>query len=146
MLGIPLIVLTLLAGRGIGHLQRARARALLGLVVTPVPPGHPTGFWRRLLDPRDWRAILYGLLLFPVGVVTGAVTRAGWAAMLAGLTYSLYSLWLPESGLLVGETHVGDVLADLVAVAGGVLLLVVLPRLVRVLARFDAALVRGLLR
>ena len=57
LLGIPLLILTLLAARGIGHLERARARALLG-VETPAPSGHRAGLWPRLRDAADWRATL----------------------------------------------------------------------------------------
>jgi hypothetical protein len=71
-----------------GHFERARARVLLNVAVPT--PTHPAGFWRRILDGADWRSALYGVLLLPVGVVTGTVTLAGWVTTGAALTYLMY--------------------------------------------------------
>jgi signal transduction histidine kinase len=76
--GLPLIAGVLLACRGIGVAERARARALLGVRVDePAPFRGGPGFlgWLRsaLRDVTGWRTVLYLLAKFPVGVATFAV-------------------------------------------------------------------------
>ena len=145
LLGVPLLMLTLLVARGIAHLERVRARVLLGVEVPT--PAHPrNGFWRRLLDSADWRSTLYGVLLLPVGVVTGSVTLAGWTTAAAALAYPVYTPALTDPALRLGDHRLTGVPAELVALVIGAGLVLVLPWLMQLLARVDGALVRGLLR
>jgi len=144
LVGIPLLVATLLLARGLGGLERLRARALLGVDVAT--PGHPgRRLWDPLRDGADWRALGYSILLFPVGVVTGTVVLAGWGTALAAITHPVYAAFLDEpTAQVAGRTFDGPS-AEVGVVVLGVALLVVMPYVVRGLARVDAALVRRLL-
>ncbi|MFF7469331.1 sensor domain-containing protein [Streptomyces sp. NPDC008092] len=89
VIGIPLLAATLLGARQLGKLERARARALLGVRVeepTPLPwsrRGAGTGrLWLTLKDPVGWRTLLYDFIRLPWGVLTFCVTLV-----------SLFVLW-----------------------------------------------------
>ncbi|MFE4962084.1 sensor histidine kinase [Streptomyces sp. NPDC056660] len=77
VVGIPLLAATLLGARQLGKLERARARALLGVRVeepTPLPltkRGGGTGrLWMALKDPVGWRTLLYDFIRLPWGILT----------------------------------------------------------------------------
>ncbi|MBW8798955.1 MAG: sensor domain-containing protein [Streptomyces sp.] len=89
VIGIPLLAATLLGARQLGKLERARARALLGVRVeepTPLPwsrRGAGSGrLWLTLKDPVGWRTLLYDFIRLPWGVLTFCVTLV-----------SLFVLW-----------------------------------------------------
>ncbi|MGW7419817.1 sensor histidine kinase [Streptomyces sp. NPDC054813] len=77
VIGIPLLAGTLLGARQLGKLERARARALLGVRVeepTPLPLGKRGGgtqrLWMALKDPVGWRTLLYDFIRLPWGILT----------------------------------------------------------------------------
>ncbi|MFG2721546.1 sensor histidine kinase [Streptomyces sp. NPDC048416] len=83
VIGLPLLAVGLLGARQLGKVERARARALLGVRVeepTPIPagPGRHGGFfpwlWTSLRDPVAWRGVLYEFVRLPWGILTFAVT------------------------------------------------------------------------
>ncbi|MFD8426896.1 sensor histidine kinase [Streptomyces coelicoflavus] len=89
VIGLPLLAAGLLGARQLGKLERARARALLGVRVdepSPLPWRSERGFfaqlWMSLKDPVGWRTVLYDVIRFPWGVLTFAVTLT-----------SLFVLW-----------------------------------------------------
>ncbi|MFJ1783299.1 sensor histidine kinase [Streptomyces anulatus] len=90
VIGLPLVVGGLRGSRLLGRLERWRARRMLGVRVeepSPLARGHQgQGFfvrlWAGLKDPVGWRALLYGFIRLPWGVLTFAVTLA-----------SLFVLW-----------------------------------------------------
>ncbi|MFJ9567340.1 sensor histidine kinase [Streptomyces fuscichromogenes] len=89
VIGIPLLAATLLGARQLGKLERARARALLGVRVeepTPLPwarRGAGTQrLWMTLKDPVAWRTLLYDFIRLPWGVLTFCTTLV-----------SLFVLW-----------------------------------------------------
>ncbi|MFG2959975.1 sensor histidine kinase [Streptomyces sp. NPDC048291] len=89
VIGIPLLAATLVGARQLGKLERARARALLGVRVeepTPLPwsgRGAGTGrLWMALKDPVGWRTLLYDFIRLPWGVLTFCITLV-----------SLFVLW-----------------------------------------------------
>ncbi|MER6538002.1 sensor domain-containing protein [Streptomyces sp900105755] len=89
VIGIPLLAATLLGARQLGKLERARARALLGVRVeepTPLPwTRRGAGYgrlWMTLKDPVGWRTLLYDFIRLPWGVLTFCVTLV-----------SLFVLW-----------------------------------------------------
>ncbi|MFJ8971950.1 MULTISPECIES: sensor histidine kinase [Streptomyces] len=90
VIGLPLLVGGLQGSRLLGRLERWRARRMLGVRVeepSPLARGHQgQGFfvrlWAGLKDPVGWRALLYGFVRLPWGVLTFAVTLA-----------SLFVLW-----------------------------------------------------
>ncbi|MGP9019262.1 sensor histidine kinase [Streptomyces sp. BR1] len=86
VIGLPLLAVGLVGARQLGKLERARARALLGVRIdepTPIPAGglRPGGrggglrwLWSSLKDPVGWRNVLYEFIRLPWGVLTFAVT------------------------------------------------------------------------
>ncbi|MFJ1863817.1 sensor histidine kinase [Streptomyces sp. NPDC088097] len=83
--GLPLLACGLRGSRLLGRLDRARARALLGVRVaepTPLPgPKRAGGFfawlWAGVKDPVGWRTVLYELVRLPWGVLTFTITLTG---------------------------------------------------------------------
>ncbi|MER5524097.1 sensor domain-containing protein [Streptomyces sp. NPDC002677] len=89
VVGIPLLAGTLLGARQLGKLERARARALLGVRVeepTPLPLGKRGGgtgrLWMALKDPVGWRTLLYDFIRLPWGILTFCIVLT-----------SLFVLW-----------------------------------------------------
>ncbi|MFC8856850.1 sensor histidine kinase [Streptomyces sp. NPDC057144] len=89
VIGLPLLAAGLLGARQLGKLERARARALLGVRVdepSPLPWRGRRGFfaqlWLSLKDPVGWRTVLYDVIRFPWGVLTFVTTLT-----------SLFVLW-----------------------------------------------------
>ncbi|MFD9326506.1 sensor histidine kinase [Streptomyces sp. NPDC060065] len=81
VIGFPLLAAGLLGARQLGKMERARARALLGVRVdepSPLPLRGRGGFfarlWMSLKDPVGWRTVLYDVIRLPWGVVTFTVT------------------------------------------------------------------------
>ncbi|KOG28860.1 sensor histidine kinase [Streptomyces resistomycificus] len=90
VIGLPLLAAGLMGARQLGKLERARARALLGVRVdepTPLPlRGSKHGFvaqlWMGIKDPVGWRTVLYDFIRLPWGVLTFTITLT-----------SLFVLW-----------------------------------------------------
>ncbi|MGC0330162.1 signal transduction histidine kinase [Streptomyces sp. SAI-170] len=89
VIGFPLLAAGLMGARQLGKLERARARALLGVRVeepSPMPLRGRGGFlqqlWMMLKDPVGWRTLLYDFIRLPWGVLTFALTLV-----------SLFVLW-----------------------------------------------------
>src|SRR3954447_14688388 len=143
LVGLPLLVLTLwLAGAGAG-VERARARIACGFQVEapPEPVLREESATRRflrggLLRADRWRAVLYLLLLFPLGIVEFTVAVTLWASALAGLATPV---WVPVvrwagRAEVPGGYGLGDHGWEVpVAFAAGVVLLLVTTWLVRAL-------------
>jgi hypothetical protein len=144
LVGIPLLAVTLMVARGFAGLERVRARHGLGVDVPP-PRRHPRSFLQRLIDPADWRATCYALVLFPVGVLNGTVVMAGWLSALAAIAHPVYARGLDNTALHLAGRTVDGVTAEVGCVLVGLALLVSMPFVVRQLARLDVALVRRLL-
>jgi hypothetical protein len=144
LVGVPLLMLTLLAARLFGRLERARARVLLKVDLPQ--PAAPHGWRAWLADAASWRVLGYALLLFPVGLVTGRLSLIGWSAALAGIAFPAYAWTLADPALHLGGLTIGGAPAMLASVVLGLLLLAAMPALTRLLAAADAALIRGLLR
>ncbi|WP_030382352.1 MULTISPECIES: sensor histidine kinase [unclassified Streptomyces] len=106
VIGFPLLALGLGGARQLGRVERARARALLGVrVAEPTPlPVLAGGRWSRrlrlaLTDPVGWRTVLYDVIRLPWGIFTFAVTLV-----------SLFLLWPVLPFLTRGLTHVDRVM------------------------------------
>ena len=152
LVGVPILVGTLLAARGLGLADRARANWLLGLDV-PRPARRPaaTGFLRQLIAPmRDaanWKASAYLLLMLPVGVVNFSVAVAIWSAALPALFLPALRVGAPRKRARALEQHPP-------ATAGGrsprsaesaLLLTLAAPWIIRPFALLDGVLVKALL-
>ncbi|MGW3646642.1 sensor histidine kinase [Streptomyces sp. NPDC000878] len=96
VIGVPLLAAGLMGARQLGRIERARARALLGVRVdepSPLPLGGGRGargqelgffgqLWMALKDPVGWRTILYDFVRLPWAVLTFTVVLV-----------SLFVLW-----------------------------------------------------
>jgi signal transduction histidine kinase len=151
----PLAALTLwglfLAGRLIGHVERSRYAALLGVeMADPVPPLRGQTIWRRLRERvrvgARWREIGYGLLLLPLGLLTSLSALLVWCGSAALVGLPLYVGALPGDTAKFGLFEVGfGPGAFLAAVVGVVGLALVAPWLTVALVRLDTAVGRWLL-
>ena len=100
-LAIPVFWLLMVVSRGLGHVERSRGAALLGLeLADPVPPLQAASWWRRLLERARsgvrWKEVGYLLLLLPLGVLNLVLLMAAWCGSLALLTLPLYVSELPD--------------------------------------------------
>ncbi len=84
VIGLPLLALGLMGARQLGRMERARARAMLGVRVdepSPLPwrssGGFWPGLWQAVKDPVGWRTFLFALIRLPWGVLTFTVTLTG---------------------------------------------------------------------
>jgi len=130
--------LLLWAVRGFGTLQRARFRALLGVEI-PAPPRGAAGNWalrpvRAWRAPATWRQLGYHLLALVGGTAGGALVAACWSAPVLAIAYL--------AGRLGDGRRLGLGLGAAVLAAA---MLLVAPRLARVVARADEAAGRALL-
>jgi signal transduction histidine kinase len=156
-IGLPILVGTLYASRGLAIVER---RAVYWATGRELPPhhyrpdrGHRVA--RRLLlalaDRQSWRDLLHSVVAFPVRVAAFAIA-VSWAV--GGLGGTLYVLWdwsLPRFegeyhglfGLITGSSsRLGDIALN---TAIGVFLLVSLPWVVRELVAVRVGLARSLL-
>jgi len=103
--GLPLLAVGLIVCRWWGRVDRARARALLGLEIpTPSKVPAPGGFfgwlWARLADPVGWRAALYLLIRLPWSVVSFSLTLTLLVAFWPVLPYVLYGLTAVDRAMI----------------------------------------------
>ncbi|MFI2223429.1 sensor histidine kinase [Streptomyces fradiae] len=159
--GVPVLALGLAMCRGFGAVERARARALLGVRVAAPEPARATpgtgstgAMWALLKSGASWRHLLYAVLHLPWAVVAFSLAVTAWSVAWALLTYPLWQWALPlHAGVdgiqLYGDGTRGYVLdsAGELAVTSLVGLALVYPAawLVRGLAAVDGLMVRGLL-
>ncbi|MET8828740.1 sensor domain-containing protein [Streptomyces sp. NPDC004610] len=159
-LGIPVLAGTLAGSRGLGALERVRARGLLRLEVAAPEPlrarkGGAMGWmWAALKDGASWRALLYSVLQLPWAVFSFSVALTVWVTGWSLVTYPLWFWVLPVYGGQDGIQLYGDDTHQVyldnpfeIAVTGAVGLLFVLaaPWIVRALTTVDRLMVHGLL-
>ncbi|MDN3258312.1 sensor domain-containing protein [Streptomyces sp. CSDS2] len=159
-LGIPVLAAALAGCRGFGVLERARARALLGLRVAdpeplrPPKPGPLAWTGAVLKSGSSWRQALYALVQFPWAVFSFSVVVTFWSVGWSLLTYPLWFWVFPvyagQGGLqLYGDRHHSVYLDNPfeigLAALVGLAFTLVSPWLVRALTTVDGLLVRGLL-
>ena len=159
-LGVPVLAAALAGCRGMGALERARARGLLGLdVAAPEPlrmskPGAMAWMGAVLKSGSSWRSLLYALLQLPWSVFSFAVAVSFWSTGWTMLTYPLWFWVFPayagQDGIqLYGdETHriyLDNPFEITVTALVGLLVTLVTPWIVRALTTVDRLLVHGLL-
>jgi len=108
LVGLVILAATVFAGRLIGIVERARAKALLGLdVPPPAAREKPQGVWATmrvfLADQPGWKGVGYGLLMLPVGIANFTVVVTLWSVALFGVTFPLWG-WAIENR--VNDTYV----------------------------------------
>ena len=159
-LGIPILIATLRACRGLAVLER---RATVAATGHALPPHHyrvnladgrghgsTVGLFSQLSDPQAWRDLLHALLGFPVRLAAAVITLAWGLGGLGGLFYVSWQWALPRNGhyrgLLDLVAGVDSPAADIgVNTALGALLLLTFPTMTRALVAARAGLARGLL-
>jgi signal transduction histidine kinase len=106
VIGLPLLAVGLLVCRAWGRVDRARARALLGLEIgtpskMPVRGGGPLG-WAvaRLSDPIGWRAALYLLIRLPWGIFSFSVTLTLLVAFWPVVPYVAYGFAAVDKAMI----------------------------------------------
>ncbi|MGV9288716.1 sensor histidine kinase [Streptomyces sp. NPDC003719] len=159
-LGVPVLAAALAGCRGIGALERARARGLLGLdVAAPEPlragkPGAMAWIGAVLKSGSSWRSLLYALVQFPWSVFSFVVSVTFWSVGWTMLTYPVWFWVFPayagQDGLqLYGDgTHriyLDNPFEITVTALVGLLVTLVTPWIVRALTTVDRLLVHGLL-
>ncbi|KOV70793.1 sensor histidine kinase [Streptomyces sp. MMG1121] len=159
-LGVPVLAAALAGCRGFGALERARARALLGLdLAAPEPlqvrkPGALAWMGAVLKSGTSWRNLLYALVQFPWAVFSFTVALVFWTLGWTLLTYPAWFWVLPayagQSGIqLYGDEHHSVYLDNpfeiTVTALVGLLFTLATPWIVRALTTVDGLLVRGLL-
>ncbi|MFC7657014.1 sensor domain-containing protein [Pseudonocardia benzenivorans] len=146
---------SLRAARGLATVERRSTEAVLG---RPLPPHHyrePTGrglrrMLRSLAEPQSWRDLLHAVVGFPLRL-TCFIVAVVWTAVALGST--LYVTWqwaLPYDaefsglyGIVAGQAS--RLIDVAITTAGGIVLLLLLPVVLRVLVIARAAVARGLL-
>ncbi|WP_405448822.1 sensor histidine kinase [Streptomyces erythrochromogenes] len=159
-LGVPVLAGTLAMCRGIGRLERARVRGLLGRdVIEPAPirakkSGPLAAMGAVLKSGSAWRHLLYCLVHFPWAVFGSCTALTFWAA---GWTYLLYPLWFwvfpaytDQPGLQLFQNGDYSFYVDSPAEIAltcliGLALTLATPWLIRALTTVDRVLVGGLL-
>ncbi|MEU6554204.1 sensor domain-containing protein [Streptomyces sp. NPDC046915] len=159
-LGIPVLAGALAGCRGLGTLERARARGLLRLEVAEPEPlrvrknGALAWMGAVLKSGTSWRHLLYALLHFPWAVLSFVVAVNFWVYGWALLTYPLWFWLFPmyggQGGLqLYGDAHHSIYLDNpfeiTVTALVGLLFTMATPWIVRALTTVDRLMVLGLL-
>ncbi|MGW3494199.1 sensor histidine kinase [Streptomyces sp. NPDC001020] len=159
-LGIPVLAATLAGCRGFGALERARARALLGLDVAAPEPlrvkraGAMAWMGAILKSGTSWRQMLYMVVQFPWAVFSFVVGTVFWTCGWTLLTYPLWFWVFPLFGGQGGIQLYGDgnhqVYLDnpfeiSVTALVGLLITLATPWIIRGLTTVDRLLVYGLL-
>ncbi|MEU9666772.1 sensor domain-containing protein [Streptomyces bobili] len=159
-LGVPVLAAGLAACRGLGSVERARARGLLGLDVAAPEPLRPRGkgamSWMGavLRSGTSWRHVLYAVLHMPWAVFSFTVAITFWVSGWATLTYPLWFWLFPLYGGQDGLQLYGDdghrVYLDnpfeiTVTALLGLLITLATPWIVRALTTVDRVMVHGLL-
>ncbi|GAA0935565.1 sensor histidine kinase [Streptomyces rhizosphaericus] len=166
-LGVPVLGAALAGCRALGVVERARARALLGLEVAEPEPvlGRRGGRGGRrgpvawvgalLRSGTSWRHVIYALIHLPWAVFSFgfavAFTCYGWGFATYPLWRWVFPRYLDEPGLQVfGDDHGRNFYLDTpfeiaVTCAAGVLVLLLTPWIMRALTSVDRIMVTGLL-
>ncbi|MEA3183716.1 MAG: hypothetical protein QOJ74_193 [Ilumatobacteraceae bacterium] len=153
LVGVLVLIGSVFAGRVIGIVERARAKALLGVdVPAPLPSQwrEEQGTWRRtkvlLGDSAGWKGLGYGLAMLPVGIFNFTVVVTMWSIAFAGAVYPTWAWAVRQNDWYDHEVH-GWFKAGLIAGSFivAVLALIITPRIVDGLAAMDRGLIKGLL-
>ncbi|MFE0135861.1 sensor histidine kinase [Streptomyces sp. NPDC059037] len=159
-IGIPVLAAGLAGCRGIGALERVRARSLLGVEVAnpePLRPKNrgPMGWMGAVLKSGvSWRHVLYSVLHMPWAVFSFSVSLVFWSSGWTLLTYPLWQWLFPAYGDQGGIQLYGDdghrIYLDNPFEIGvtaliGLLITLATPWIIRALTTVDRVMVAGLL-
>lgn len=154
-IGIPILMGTLRAARGLATVERRSTETVLG---RPLPPHHyrePSGGGMRrmlvsLVEPQSLRDLLHAVVAFPVRLACFVIGIV-WTVTALGAT--LYVTWQWSltydsefAGLYGIIAGTASRLIDVaITTGGGIVMLLLLPWVLRLLVTARAALARGLL-
>jgi len=156
LIGVPLLVLTVLAGRWLGTFERTRVEVLLDVSLPgPTPLDNTGGMFTRakraLSDAAGWQGLAYGAIMLPWGVVTFTLVVVAWTVALSFASVPLWG-WISDGppifevdGTTFSFNDLPLVIQLGVPCVLGLLMLAVLPRFVHLLAMADVSLARWLL-
>ncbi|MEX1654882.1 sensor domain-containing protein [Streptomyces pseudovenezuelae] len=159
-LGIPVFAAGLAGCRGLGALERARARGLLGLEVGDPEPlrmrksGFMAWIGAVLKSGTSWRTLLYSVLHLPWALFSFVVSVNFWVYGWALLTYPLWFWVFPayvgQDGLQLYGDQTHHIYLDNpfeigVTALVGLLFTLATPWIVRALTTVDRVMVHGLL-
>lgn len=154
LIGLPLLGLAVAMARGWGAAYRGMGRTFLGLDVTaPTVRRRRSGILGYIGERNGWRAILFLLLRFPLGILDFVLAVVLIAYSWGGLTYPFWYRFphqkykgVTHHGLQFGPGWFADTTGRIwLMFAGGVVLALIGPWVVRGVTKLDAALIRGLL-
>ena len=90
LIGLPLLGVAVALSRGFGAANRALGRTFLGIdVQRPVVRRRP-GIWGYISERNGWRAIVFSLVRFPLGIVDFVVAVTLFAYSFGALTYPIW--------------------------------------------------------
>ena len=104
VLGLPVLVGTVFAARGLAEVERARVAIVLRdprvrVYYKRAAPG--SGWWRRMFTPlsdiQSWLDVVHGIIRMPVSIAGFVIVVTWWAIALGGLTYALWDWSLPHT-------------------------------------------------
>ncbi|WP_409059125.1 sensor histidine kinase [Streptomyces sp. SYP-A7185] len=160
-IGIPVLAAGLAACRGIGSVERVRARALLGVEVADPEPLRPKNgggamAWMGavLKSGVSWRHVLYSVLHMPWAIFSFTVSVVFWTYGWAMLTYPLWRWVFPAYAGQDGIQLYGDdghrIYLDNpfeigVTALTGLIITLATPWIIRALTTVDRVMVAGLL-
>ena len=144
VVGIPILVLTIVACRGLAQLERTLAASLLGASMPRVTRERGEGvLWRRLVGQVrsgiTWRELIYLLVRFPTGVASFSIA----VSVVAAGSYAIVEPMLVAAGVAgaeFGGWRVHTVRQALLLVPPGIALLLAAPVILTLLARLERAL------
>jgi signal transduction histidine kinase len=103
--GIFFLIGMMWFARWLGTFELARVNFTAGPPIEPPTwqSDARTGFWATLFRPftdvHSWRYLLHGLIVNPlVGIVSWTIAFSWTVTALGGVTYWIYSRWIPASG------------------------------------------------
>ncbi|MEV0112065.1 sensor domain-containing protein [Streptomyces sp. NPDC050844] len=159
-IGIPVLAAGLAGCRGIGALERVRARSLLGVEVAnpePLRPKNrgPMGWMGAVLKSGvSWRHVLYSVLHMPWAVFSFSVSLVFWSSGWTLLTYPLWQWLFPAYGDQGGiqlyddgghRIYLDNPFEIGVTALIGLLITLATPWIIRALTTVDRVMVVGLL-
>ncbi|MER6951178.1 sensor domain-containing protein [Nonomuraea sp. NPDC000554] len=145
LVGVPMLALSVRAGRGLGAANRWLARVLAGVrVPDPAPfrsaPGWLNWLGAALGDVTGWRAVLHGLIRLPAAVAAVAVAAGLWGG---GLLLLGCPLWWQSFAW--ADLSPGNWPGALLMSAAGLALLLLAPWGVRLVLAPERVIARALL-
>ncbi|NJP49217.1 sensor histidine kinase [Streptomyces sp. SBST2-5] len=159
-LGVPVLAAGLAGCRGLGAMERARARGLLDLEVGEPEPlrmkrqGLMAWIGAVLKSGASWRALLYAVLHMPWAIfaftVAAVVWSMGWTLLTYPLWFWVFPLYAGQGGIqLYGDdqhtVYLDNPFEITVTALVGLLITMAVPWIVRALTTVDRVMVYGLL-